>query len=252
MGAYSGPAEWWIKNTPKGRLHTSKKGIIQSGLVLNLDPGSLTSYTGSGATINDLTSNSLNSSLVNGVTFSTSNGGVLSTDGVDDHIKTPRVAGTGTSTSSVSWCVWVKPSSTGGNIMSMSSVDPQGSWNMPPIAASSSKFRGKVWQNNDLFSTSNFVTGNWYYVCLVFYYEATQANRYQRLYVNGVLQAEQTNINYGASGTNNFLFFGQANPGSSNAGNFSGSYGPIHVYNRALSQNEIQRNFNSLKKRFGL
>jgi len=226
--------------------------IVEESLILTLDAANKRSYSGTGISINDLTVNNIDSTLENGSTFSINNNGIITTDGVDDYIKTPRVPGTGTSTASVSWCIWVKPNSASGNIMSMSSTNPQGSWNMPPITAALSKFRGKIWNNNYLFSTDNFVIGNWYYVCLVFNYDPTQVNRYQRLYVNGILQAEQTNIIYSSSNTDNFLFFGQQNPGLDNTGNFSGSYGAIQVYNKALSEAEIRQNFEATRDRYGI
>jgi hypothetical protein len=136
--------------------------------------------------------------------------------------------------------------------MSMSSADPQTSWNMPPIAANSGKFRCKIWSNNYLYSSA-YTQGNWYYVCLVFNYSAITSERYQRLYVNGELTDQQTSIAYSSSGANNYLYFGQANPGADNSGYYSGSYGAIQVYNgKALTQAEIQQNFNALRNRYGI
>jgi hypothetical protein len=135
----------------------------------------------------------------------------------------------------------------------MSGSNPQGGWNMPPITASASKFRGKFWSNSYLNANNTYTNGTWYYVCLIFYYEATQANRYQRLYVNGILEAEQTDITYSSRGADNFIFFGQQNPGADNTGMFAGDYGPIQIYtNKALSAAEIQQNFNAHRERYGI
>ena len=38
MGAFAGPADWWTDGTDDGRTHIATKGIVQSGLVLNLAP----------------------------------------------------------------------------------------------------------------------------------------------------------------------------------------------------------------------
>ena len=46
MGAFAGPAEWWTDSTSDGRNHIATKGIVQSGLVVNLDAGTLASYPG--------------------------------------------------------------------------------------------------------------------------------------------------------------------------------------------------------------
>ena len=173
--------------------------------------------------------------------------GSFSFNGTDNFIVAGRVKGTGTSTSSVSWCIWTRPKSLNGNIMSMSSESPQTSWNMPPIVADGGKFRGKIWNNTYLYS-SDFTLNQWYYVCLVFSYE----NSSQRLYVNGELVAEQTGIGYSSSGVDNYLFFGQANPGADNKGNYAGDIASCQVYNRALSANEIAQNFVATRSQYGI
>lgn len=253
MSVFSGPAKWWTTNKKEGREHIAKKGIVQTGLVLSLDAGVITSYSGSGTTFTDLTTNAYSCTLTNGAAYSSTAGGIITMDGVDDCIITPQIAGTGTSTYSQSYCVWVRPNNTDGNILSMSSANPQSGWNMPPMTTFTSKFRCRTYNANFLDSINSYTNGKWYYVCLVYSYNATQANAFQRLYVNGVLQAEQTNIAYSGSGGNNYLFFGQQNPGVDNRGMFAGDFGPIQIYtNKALSQAEIRQNFNALRSRFGI
>jgi hypothetical protein len=178
--------------------------------------------------------------------------GEFSFDGVDDAITTSTISGTGTSTNSISWCVWTRPNGTAGNIVSMASANPSGGWNMPPMAATGSQFRGKIWPNNYLFSPT-YTIGSWHYVCLVFNYDAVTANAYQRLFVNGEMVAEQTNITYSSSGVDNFLFFGQANPGADNTGFYNGSIGAVQVYtNKALSPAEVRQNYDAYRSRYGL
>ena len=77
-------------------------------------------------------------------------------------------------------------------------------------------------------------------------------NRTQSLYVNGVLNDSQSGINYGASGSDNYIFLGDDNPGANNTGMFGGKYGAFRVYNKALSVSEILTNFNSTKNKYGL
>lgn len=54
MSVHGGPAKWWTKGYDAGRIHVASKGIVQSGLVLNLDSGASTSYPGTGTTWYDL------------------------------------------------------------------------------------------------------------------------------------------------------------------------------------------------------
>ena len=169
-------------------------------------------------------------------------------NGTSAFVVTPRLPGTGTNTFSQSICVWVSPNDTDGNIVSVSDQNPQGNWNMPPIAASSSQFRGKYWSNNYMFS-STYTNNVWYYVCVIFDF----ANSRQRLYVNGIMVGEQTGVSYSASGSNNFFFLGQQNPGADNMGMFAGRIAALHVYsNKALTDAEVLINFNANRGRFGV
>ena len=63
--------------------------VVQDGLVLNLDAGVPASYSGSGTTWYDLSFNGNNGTLENGVGFDGGNGGSLVFDGVDDYIALP-------------------------------------------------------------------------------------------------------------------------------------------------------------------
>ena len=154
----------------------------------------------------------------------------------------------GTSSSNLTWELWVNPSDSDGNVMSMSNSNPQGGWNMPPIAASDSKFIAKKWNNRILYADDTYSQGTWYHVVLTWDYN----NRTQSLYVNGVLNDSQSGINYGASGSDNYIFLGDDNPGANNTGMFGGKYGAFRVYNKALSVSEILTNFNSTKNKYGL
>lgn len=220
--------------------------LTTANLFVNLDASNTASYPGTGTTWTDLQGND-NGTLVNGPTFNAANGGSIVTDGVNDFIRVGRVTGTGTSTQSMTYELWVNPADNDGNIMSMSSDNPQTGWNMPPIAASGGRFRGKVWANNYIFS-NNFTQGTWYQVVLTWNF----ATSTQSLYVNGVLNASQGGITYASSNVDNFLFLGQENPGADNTGMFGGRYGIFRIYNRALTANEIQQNFNANRSRYGI
>jgi hypothetical protein len=240
--------DYFATQTDKIVVNFNYEGIVTNGLQLNLDAGFVSSYPTINTTWYDISGNSYNGTLTNGPIYNSANSGSIVTDGIDDYTLLGTIPYTGTSTQSVSWEVWVSPSSNDGNIMSMASANPQNGWNMPPIAASAGKFRGKIWSNNYLYSINSFTQGNWYQVVLVFNYTTSQ----QLFYVNGALQDSQNGITYASSGNNNYLFLGQANPGADNTGMFAGKYGPFRVYNKALSLTEIQQNFNAQKGRYGL
>lgn len=248
MTVNAGPSDSWTNGTDAGRIHIATKGIVQFGLVVNLDAGASTSYPGSGTVWSDLSGNGNHGTLINGTSYD----GSIITDGVDDYVLIGRIPFTGTATASVSWGIWVRPSSTAGNIMSMSVNNPQNNWNMPPISASGQRFTGKMWSNTRLTS-SVYSLNQWYYVVFVWNYSTNAAERGQFLYVNGELQGSQTNISYTASGSNNFIFLGQANPGADNTGMFAGKYGMFHTYgNKALTEAEVKQNFNATRGRYNV
>ncbi|NBX87021.1 MAG: hypothetical protein EBQ97_00680 [Bacteroidetes bacterium] len=78
MSVYAGPADWWTDRTNDGRYHIDTKGIVQTGLVYHLDAGVTQSYSGSGTTWSDLTSNAINATI-NTVNYSSEFGGTFFT-----------------------------------------------------------------------------------------------------------------------------------------------------------------------------
>jgi hypothetical protein len=225
--------------TPTPSITPSGTSPIVSNLLVYLDARNTSSYTGTGTLWTDLQGN-YNGTLVNGPTYDSTDKSIV-TDGIDDYILLSNVAGTGNATQSFTYELWINPDDTDGNIMSMSQSNPQTGWNMPPIVAEAGRFRGKIWQNNYLYSTSPFNQGQWYQVVLVWDF----ANSTQSLYIDGVLNDSQTSIFYESSGQDNFIFFGQQNPGADNTGDFRGKYGIIRLYNTALTSSQILNNFNT-------
>jgi hypothetical protein len=66
-------------------FHQAKVGVVQDGLILNLDAGVKDSYSGAGASWKDLKANR-NGTLVNNPTFSREAGGRIVFDGTDDYM----------------------------------------------------------------------------------------------------------------------------------------------------------------------
>ena len=66
-------------------------------------------------------------------------------------------------------------------------------------------------------------------------------------YINGVLQNSQANTS-NSTNSNPIVLMAR------NGGSFEqeGNVGPVQIYNRALSSNEVLHNYNALKGRFGL
>ena len=88
MGVAYGINPTWAAQTDAGRIHIATKGVVQDGLVLNLDAGASTSYPGSGTNWSDLSGNGNNGTLVNGVGYVGTNGGALVFDGTNMGVNT--------------------------------------------------------------------------------------------------------------------------------------------------------------------
>ena len=71
-----------------GLAHSPK--IVTNGLVLCLDAGNTKSYPGSGTAWTDLSGRGNNGTLTNGPTYSSTNGGSVVFDAVDDYVTVPH------------------------------------------------------------------------------------------------------------------------------------------------------------------
>jgi hypothetical protein len=217
--------------------------IVTNGLTAHLDASSI--FNNSWV---DISGKGLSANIYGSASYSPYNGGCVAFNG--GYVQTPNMPLSGSSSNAWSMGIWVNPSTFSGNIVSMSSANPVGGWNMPPISSSGAKFLAKVWQGNsgttNQLSSTVYTPGTWYYVVLVW----DQINATQNLYVNGVLASTQSNVSYSASGVDNYLYLGQANPGADNTGTFYGYMGNFHYYSRALNQTEILQNYNALKSRY--
>ena len=90
------------------------------------------------------------------------------------------------------------------------------------------------------------------WVNLIGTYNGNETNSGLKIYLNG---ASISTTNYssgtytGMQNTSADVFIGLYQPNNNSS---NGNIGPIHIYNRALSANEVLHNYNALKGRFGL
>jgi hypothetical protein len=249
--------------------------INRDGLVLALDAGSIRSYPGSGTTWIDLSGSGNNATLINGPTFDTENGGNIIFDDVDDHaiitdnpsINFPTAltvslwlnTGNKITTSHDGDCFYIKGDSQ--NPSPSGSVD---SGNPAIFIDGSYYWRGPVQDpaNTTLRSSyeppSGFLqTNTWYNLT----YTHISTND-PIIYKNGVVQSGFT-YSTGPRNSNGSLPLGTNNFNATIAGDQYRIIGvtasttnekiaAVHVYNRALSEEEVIQNFNALRARFGL
>jgi hypothetical protein len=77
--------------------------IVENGLVLHLDAANPRSYPGTGTGWFDLSGLGNNGTLINGVSYNTSNNGIFTFDNTDDYVSLPNDLGYTTSFSAFAW-----------------------------------------------------------------------------------------------------------------------------------------------------
>jgi hypothetical protein len=95
-----------------GAVASQAATLVTSGLTMNLDASNSQSYSGTGTTWTDLSGNSKNATLLNGVGYASTDGGVMTFDGVNDYIRIGSVVTNGSTSVIPEWTinVWFKES----------------------------------------------------------------------------------------------------------------------------------------------
>ena len=198
------------------------ENIVGNGLVLYLDAGYQPSYPTSGSTWYDISGKNNNGILTNGPTYSSANGGTIVFDGVDDYMITQQITGY------KSLCFWVLWTGTGPLETWQYLLDARtgmnAGWFVPSAYSMGSDWNTTFYVNGVSTSTLSPTT--------------VPKNRWLHIYLVGVNDSYTSTINFMSRYSNN-----------EQAG---GKIGVISVYNRALSIDEIQQNFNAQKGRYGL
>jgi hypothetical protein len=221
------------------------------GLVLSLDAGNTASYPSpfNGTTWSDLSGLGNNGTLVNGVGYSSANGGSLSFDGVNDYVD----GGNGTNLNfglsdfTLEWWDY----KTGGTPKPILSDglhgDSNGSWYIEHYNGSMviRFYYGSADQNsNSWFSISGLSENRWNHFTIV----RDTALLQLKVYLNSNLVYNHPGINVINIIDSSNLWIGN----DTRLGQFNGLISKVNFYNRALSSAEITQNFNAIKGRYGL
>jgi hypothetical protein len=254
-----------------GILATTNK-IVTNGLLLHLDAGNSSSYIGSGTLWSDLSGNNAPSTLINGVGYSSSNGGYLTLDGVNDYIN-----GTNNSlynftdnTKDLPFTMtgWLYKSTNSTFYIVNKGDDGGASQEAYAISIdSSNKIDVRLYDftgSKQIYKISdNAININQWYNYAVTYTGSSGNNptAYNdiNIYINGVLQSASTSGNFGGYSImrilNSLTSLWIGSFGSTGLYSYTQSNGRISqqmIYNRVLTQSEITQNFNALKTRYGL
>lgn len=222
--------------------------IVTNGLVLCLDAANTKSYPGSGTAWNNLVGTNVGT-LINGATFSATNGGSIVFDGTDDYI-----AETTTLSNSFWQSNWT--ASFWANLDTLS-VSNTATDDKPLIHHGASTTRNGLHLINrnsrlhfglfgdDLQGVQTITTGRWYN----FVFTLNNTTRLKQIYLNATLDNSGTGAGaYTGTGTNTRIGGRVLNFGLY----FDGFLPICQFYNRVLSASEIQQNFNALRGRYGI
>lgn len=219
--------------------------IVKDGLVLHLDAANKKSYPGSGTTWSDLSGNGNDGTLVNGVGYDSANNGSMVFDGVND-LTTGTLPFTG-NVSSFSVSVWTKAISRNGTysgIIQLDGTDTNGHVGgiIISFSGSDTALRIRHWNDGGTnYSWTSNPIGNWKNFVLV-------------VSDNQIKGYDNTRNVVDSSFTNGFDFSGNYRIGQYTylTNYYEGLTSNVQVYNRALSEAEIQQNFEALRGRYGI
>lgn len=213
--------------------------IVTSGLTLLLDAGFTPSYPKSGTSWTDLSFSGNNGTLTNGPTFSSTNGGSIVFDGVDDYV---QCVGSPTLTAAT-FVTWIKRN---GDQTQYDGILFSRGTNVTGMNFQSSNQLGYHW--NNAADTYNWASGltipnsTW---CMIAVSVSTNSATGYLCQTSGITTA--TNTTSHASSILNDIKIAQDDAGSRF---FNGNIAISQLYNRALSITEITQNFNAQKDRF--
>ena len=246
---------WIATQSDLFAVNNTLPNIVTDGLLLYVDAGEVGSYPTTGTPWYDLSGESNNGILTNGPTYSTSGGGSIVFDGVDDRIDFGNVLNFGT-TDTFSVSVWFNNSKIlnsseniyglvnkfYGNGINGWTICLRGYSSGIMVRFSTTGTFGDV----ELIGVTKaqMSDGNWHNITVTY-----DTNDLCSVYVDGNLKGIQTFTNYDF--TNSVpLSIGSFN--NSNIYLNQDKISTTSIYNRALSQSEVLQNYNAQKSRFGL
>lgn len=225
--------------------------IVTDGLVLCLDAADRNSYPGSGSTWYDQSGNGNNGTLTNGPTFSSNNRGSIVFDGTNDYVQGQNYQITDYATINV----WVNTTQTADirPIFDINTILNGGGlaigWRSGTgVGTASVSWRDDAWSTGAypyITSTTNTRDGNWHMLTAV--YDSVGA----KLYIDSILEASSTRNSTLTQVGGQFIRIGLLG-NQTTTYYYSGKLALSQLYNRALSADEVRRNYNATKGRFGL
>ena len=223
--------------------------VVTDGLVLYLDAANPLSYANGSTKWNDLSRGRNNGTLINGPSFQDN---AIVFDGANDYIDlgTPSSIGQLDEITISTW-VYIDAFSAGADGFISTDGSPRGwymgTWNHPNTG-NTDIVRWLVstdGSTTDALNTSELTRYQWYHLT------GTWNSSTMQIFVDGELNASisTTNTTAPLPDPSNSLRMGVR---YSLTQFFNGKIAQAKIYNRALTAQEVQRNYQALKSRFGL
>lgn len=220
--------------------------IVTDGLILYLDAANRRSYPGNGVIWYDLTTNNNNNTLYNSPIFAS---GFLLFNGTTQYASAGDNDNLHPELCTVE--VWTRAIDES-NLDHVTNIVGKGNWNSSfghwhlgykNGTALSFAYNLNTWSVGASYLLSSFDATQWHNIVGVC------SNDNNALYIDGIFISNDTGTN-GGRVLNDFEF---QIARSSYFGNFyNGAISIVKMYNRPLNQNEIVRNFNATRGRFGV
>lgn len=224
-------------------INQEGKPSIGACPVLYLDAAVTTSYPGTGTTWYDLSGNGNDGTLIgSGITYASTNDGVLNFPGVATRVETVSQTYSNTTT----WSAWIQCKQVMNAFnMFMGRYLPYFAFVNCDHLVFSNKISGV---QKSLTSPTNLAINNWYYMAFTTEYDGT--NTTMRIYVNGSQVASGTYAGTQDTSAKKFAVGDGGNDATWYP--FNGLISNVKVYGYTLSADEISKNFNAQRSRYGI
>jgi hypothetical protein len=240
--------EWAESNDNIVLLNRDYPSINTSGLQLHIDPwylpsanaSSISSSLQSGQTVSDLTNNNNDATLTQSVGLTGTN--YESWNFNNSPFTFDTVTNIPAGNSAYTTSVWFKTSSSS---MGLVTFGTETSYAANYLYVNSGGYVSNDWSGTTITSTGSTITDNNWHNAVVTY-DGTIAT----IYIDGVFDTDLTvGSSLTVSPTSNLEIGGYITSYSINE--FSGDMGPVMIYNRALTANEVLTNYNSIDTSHG-
>lgn len=243
-----------------GILASKGESIVTSGLIMNLDAGISSSYNGSGTTWTDISGNNNNGTLLNGVGYSSTYGGGLVFDGINDYVSTNDTSFRfGNQFTLNIWFNWDGVNNSSIHNLIGKRLDVTYDYNQYSLSIMSGRvlrFFARRDGANQSGADDVILTYTLPSTAGVINACVTMDTNLQKLYVNNVnvnsLAKDISTYTYNIP--NRKMLIGATNDdaGTGFIVPFNNNIYKVTAYNRSLTGLEVTTNFNATKTRFGL